>query len=754
MEASKLEPIIMDAELKVATTPALGVAATPTLRQARRPAICETSTRYDAPPSCTNRQSNFTRLTILVCIVCLIWNLDVFTPVPYGMLDSECPCQGISHCVCIRSTICAFNIGEIILLLIARLSAFGMYPLLMLIFLTKCNNIRAFLNNSFLAELFPFYDVHNFHTRFGRWIFILSLIHTVAHVIRWSLQEDKISLLVDHVTGWTGLITFSLLFVIVLPMQWEWLKSKMRFEVRKGLHCLSIVWGLVLMFHSPKGNILIIVGIAVCLYILDSIYGLFARTYHIQSSMFCRLETAVQLTFKKPPGFDLSDVGYIYICIPWISLFEWHAFSVYPHLSKPDYACVCIAISGDWTAKLHQELVCPSVRPCWVYGPFPSPFGLASLSDDVICVASGIGITPAICVLHKYAETRRLNLVWICRDPSMVEFFLELINFDTDAYSLIYYTGSRPLVLPDTLPSMVFIFQGRPDLEKVLLAIMGEGKEEKLQLIERATEMTKRSSSAVALSTLSGHEFTSSHLRPLRPSVFHAIRQSAVDIKLTLKNRPCYKIIKMLDTYTPEELFFDAISRNLDQILSRQNLLSFQGLEVTLVTHLGNLFPREEVQILFDSTDADRSGNIDFLEFKVLLKMLRAFALEENDKVAEISNVSVVHDIIETNQAQLTLNRIDQLCELPTKDAAQPDLEAAPRLSDIGSVERNSRSLQVMKKDWEIVSQKHMDPSFAGGCSFHEFPVLYCGGSAPVVADLKVITQKYSIPFWCEKFDW
>ena len=53
-----------------------------------------------------------------------------------------------------------------------------------------------------------------------------------------------------------------------------------------------------------------------------------------------------------------------------------------------------MAVTGDWTTAVHNELKVPSSRPGWVYGPFPSPFGTATNYDNLIVVASGIGITP------------------------------------------------------------------------------------------------------------------------------------------------------------------------------------------------------------------------------------------------------------------------------------------------------------------------------------------------------------------------
>merc|ERR1712085_81766 len=86
-----------------------------------------------------------------------------------------------------------------------------------------------------------------------------------------------------------------------------------------------------------------------------------------------------------------------------------------------------------------------------------------------------------------YSSTsRRLNLVWICRDPGLVEHFLQNVDFGSDGYTLIYYTGKeRALILRDDLPPNVLTFNGRPDLERTISGIItsiatGEGLPEEL----------------------------------------------------------------------------------------------------------------------------------------------------------------------------------------------------------------------------------------------------------------------------------
>jgi hypothetical protein len=55
--------------------------------------------------------------------------------------------------------------------------------------------------------------------------------------------------------------------------------------------------------------------------------------------------------------------------------------------------------AGDWTEQLHKIVDRPTKRPVWVAGPFASPYSTAVDFDNLVLVASGIGITPALSIL-------------------------------------------------------------------------------------------------------------------------------------------------------------------------------------------------------------------------------------------------------------------------------------------------------------------------------------------------------------------
>ena len=88
----------------------------------------------------------------------------------------------------------------------------------------------------------------------------------------------------------------------------------------------------------------------------------------------------------------------------------------------------------------------------------------------------------------SYVGKKRINIIWMCRDPGLVEYILHKVEINAvtkNSYALIFYTGKRELVLPKNLPINIFIFQSRPKLEQTISGIVaaihsGDGLPEEL----------------------------------------------------------------------------------------------------------------------------------------------------------------------------------------------------------------------------------------------------------------------------------
>ena len=87
----------------------------------------------------------------LLCMFCVLWIvITTFAPEPIGQLQTSPNDEG-SWWICPRRTVCAENLVTMVLLGISRVSAYFVYPLIILMFISKANHINTALSRSALG---------------------------------------------------------------------------------------------------------------------------------------------------------------------------------------------------------------------------------------------------------------------------------------------------------------------------------------------------------------------------------------------------------------------------------------------------------------------------------------------------------------------------------------------------------------------------------------------------------------------------
>eukprot|EP01050_Picozoa_sp_SAG11_P008038 SAG11_NODE_690_length_7706_cov_7.429078_2_plen_963_part_00 len=523
----------------------------------------------------TSNESTLRHIILFLQCLCLVYSGIVLVPNDFGGITQWNSFANVT--LCPRETICSEGPVEVALLFGSRGSAYFMYPVLGAVFLTKCHGLNSWLANKAISLYVPLVDLHNLHAKMGIMIAMMALVHTIFHVARWVIRGELGHQLSTHV-GVSGAIATALCVPICLLMRLpQCLKKMISWEFRKGAHMLCVIFGVALCFHTLR--LTIFMGVVILIYFSDKIYQTCALTFKIQNSHFRRLPTSVQLTYKNPANWRCDNTGYINIAVPWVSKHEWHPFSVYPHSTRDGYSCVCINVAGDWTKKLHESISRPTTRPVWVQGPFASPFHSAMEYDKLLMVASGIGITPALSCVQSHEEEKRITLLWMCRDPSLVEFFVAtrlFCSFDNTCV-LIYYTGKAPIdlsILARDTNQNIRIVPGRPDTLKVIAELI-QAREEGLPLpshiIKQSIDFTVKtvlaasSDASTALSPFQRLENVGSKLREAGLSakevaaVFGVVEGAVLTAQILERSlhsigmtdfclRECETIIKQLDS--------------------------------------------------------------------------------------------------------------------------------------------------------------------------------------------------------------
>ena len=244
---------------------------------------------------------------------------------------------------------------------------------------------------------------------------------------------------------------------------------------------------------------------------------------------------------------------------------------------------------------VYQALSKPTSRPGWLYGPFPSPFSTAIGYDNLICVASGIGITPSISSIVHLAETRVVHLIWTCRDADLVEFYLNQVQFDDNAWSFIFYTGKRQLVLGNKPKNpRVKVCLGRPNLEELIVALVD----------------------------------STDHCRPMPRKLLEKAAEAEDKI---YKKTPTARIADALErgmiTYNPAEMFQMALDATEPVVDGKPpesaSLDGFTSMVRTVCSFPDETVTDEELASHLKAADTDGNGTFDEDEIAQVVETLR-----------------------------------------------------------------------------------------------------------------------------------
>ena len=208
----------------------------------------------------------------------------------------------LAVCVCPRKTICARNWYSLLFLVLARSSAYADYPLYMVLFVSKAHNLRKWVSKTIIREFIDITDTHKLHTFAGAVVSFEVISHSFWHLLRWAMNNEM-HLLFSTSTGVSGFLTLCLTPLIAWPMFFRKCRIHVRYEVRKALHYLSIVWGVSICFHAPATHISFLIGIPLSVYIADWVYGSLFCLYHLQTLQMTRKGSFVEISWQNPPGF-------------------------------------------------------------------------------------------------------------------------------------------------------------------------------------------------------------------------------------------------------------------------------------------------------------------------------------------------------------------------------------------------------------------------------------------------------------------
>jgi hypothetical protein len=177
--------------------------------------------------------------------------------------------------------------------------------------------------------------------------------------------------------------------------------------------------------------------------ILERAYDFYQKTYYTTLANSRPCHNGVTFLSVPRHGKMTYPGSYYRIKIPALSVNEWHPFSLAGSTSS-HHLTFFIASAGDWTRELHKLVSDPVKRQTTlvqVQGPFLAPASQALVRKPgakILCVASGIGITPFFSVM----ATKVTNEVSFENDRLLYKALFQEVGFNSSKQSKKHQPGT------------------------------------------------------------------------------------------------------------------------------------------------------------------------------------------------------------------------------------------------------------------------------------------------------------------------
>ena len=162
--------------------------------------------------------------------------------------------------ICPRSSICSEGILQVVLISVARVTAFASYAFMGITFLSKMHFTIHRLSTSYLRTFVPFESLHNFHTNSGKIFASLAVLHTISHYIRYIVRQDVDQLTTRaHISGLCGILTMITVVLCMTSAFKRFEDSIGKFEKRLNSHWLFIILCIALCFHHERTRLITLI---------------------------------------------------------------------------------------------------------------------------------------------------------------------------------------------------------------------------------------------------------------------------------------------------------------------------------------------------------------------------------------------------------------------------------------------------------------------------------------------------------------
>lgn len=250
-------------------------------------------------------------------------------------------------------------------------------------------------------NILPFDKIIYYHKIFSILTLFISLFHGIVgiYIKRNKRINDKII---------TGYIFYILLLIINLFSVTKF-KDKY-YHIFVNVH--KILFIFIFIISMIHGNGLTIIPLFI--YLIDLFYRLYLvkkinkLKWNINYSILSKDIIKIEILDNK---LYCHSAQYVYICIPQISLLEWHPYSIAnaPNENKIIY----IKVLGDWTKNLKYLIQNNEKIDIYFDGFYGNISKYLLEYQYILLIGGGLGITPILSILKHIYYNYKNNLQYI-----------------------------------------------------------------------------------------------------------------------------------------------------------------------------------------------------------------------------------------------------------------------------------------------------------------------------------------------------
>ncbi|XP_024085279.1 NADPH oxidase 5 [Cimex lectularius] len=234
----------------------------------------------------------------------------------------------------------------------------------------------TFLRTRGFSNFLPLDQHIYFHKLTGVCIFLYSVVHTIMHLLNFSvivLNDPVINAKNYTLTEWlltnkpglyglipgvanpTGVALTFILGIMFICSQ-TFVRRGGSFEIFYWTHLLYVPFWILVLLHGPNfWKWFIIPGVIYGVErVLRFIWMRSERGKTYISSGLLLPSRVTHLVIKRPPHFDFHPGDYVFVNIPAIAMYEWHPFTISSAPEQEGYMWLHIRGVGEWTNRLHN----------------------------------------------------------------------------------------------------------------------------------------------------------------------------------------------------------------------------------------------------------------------------------------------------------------------------------------------------------------------------------------------------------------